>query len=119
MSTKAQVYAQYNNARISPKKVAPVMDLVRSRQIKEAEVILAFNPTKAARMILKTLKSAKANAKNNMNLDPKDMYISDIQVNGGRMLKRGRWAGRGRFSRILKRTSHLMVGISSMERGKK
>jgi large subunit ribosomal protein L22 len=110
--TKAQIYAKHNSARISPKKVAPVMDLVRGKDVEEAEIILSFDSTKAAKMILKVLHSAKANGKNNMNIDPAKLYVSDLHVSGGKTLKRGRFCGRGRFRPILKRTSHIVVGLS-------
>lgn len=113
--TEALVYAKHNSARTSVKKLKPVMDLVRGKGIEEAKVILAFDRTKAAKMILKVLKSAEANARNNMNIDPNKTYISDIHADEGQTLKRGRFVGRGRFSPILKRTSHIVVGLSPME----
>jgi len=115
---KAEIYAQHNNARISPKKVAPVMDLVRGKPVTQAKVILAFDPTKAAKMILKVLNSATSNAKNNQNLDPEKMYVSDLRVDGAGMFKRARFGGRGKYKPILKRSSHITVGLSSLE-GKK
>lgn len=109
---KATVYAKTNNARISPKKVAPVMDIVRNKSLMEAKVILAFDSTKAAKLILKTLKSAEANAKTNNGLNPKNLYVTDLQASGGTTIKRGRIVARGRFSPILKRTSCIIVGLS-------
>ncbi len=112
---KAQVYAKHNRARISPKKVAVVMDMVRGETLGNAKRLLAFDPTKASRMILKVVKSAEANAQNNHNLDPKKLYLSDIYVNPGATQKWGRPASRMRFSPILKRSSHIVVGLSSKE----
>ncbi len=113
--TKAVVYAKHNNARIAPKKMAVVMDIVRGKSTEEAKKILAFDETKSARMLLKVLKSAEANAKNNLNIDPSRLVVSDLQVNGGPMFKRGRFAGRGYFNPILKRTSHIVVGLSERQ----
>jgi large subunit ribosomal protein L22 len=115
---KAQVYAKHNKARISPKKVAIVMDMVRGENLHNAKRMLAFDSTKASKMILKVVRSAEANAKNNHNLDPKNLYLSDIYVNPGAMQKWGRPASRMRFSPILKRSSHIVVGLSSKEEAK-
>jgi large subunit ribosomal protein L22 len=112
---KADVYAKLMNASISPKKVAPVMNLVRGKAIKDAKLILSLDLTKAAAMILKILKSAEANAKHNLDLKSEDLFISDLQVYGGEVLKRGMFVGRGRFSPLLKRRSHIIVGLSKKE----
>jgi len=112
---KAQVYAKHNKARVSPKKVAVVMDMVRGETLHNAKRMLAFDPTKASKMILKVVKSAEANATNNHNLDPKQLFLSDVYVDPGAMQKWGRPASRMRFSPILKRSSHIVVGLSSKE----
>lgn len=114
---QATVYAKGKYIRIAPKKVAPVMDLVRGLPAHEAQRILQFDPTKAAFHINKVLNSAIANAKNNLDLKTDNLYISHLQVDGGPSLKRGRIVARSRFSPILKRTSHIIVGLS--ERNKK
>jgi large subunit ribosomal protein L22 len=112
---KADVYAKLQNASISPKKVAPVMDLVRGKDVREAKLILSLDLTKAAAMILKILKSAEANARHNLNFKSEDLFISDLQVSGADVLKRGMFVGRGRFSPLLKRKSHIIVGLSKKE----
>jgi large subunit ribosomal protein L22 len=111
------VYAKWKNARISPKKVAPVMNLVRGKSVRDAKIALHFDTTKAAAMILKTLVSAEANAKNNESLKSSELYVADIRVDGGRVFKRGRIVAKSRFSPILKRTSHIIVGISEKNDG--
>lgn len=111
----AKVYAKTNNALISPKKVAPVMDLIRGKSLNEAKLLLNLDLTKASDILLKTLKSAEANAKNNLNLKTEDLYIADLQVNGAETIKRGMFVGRGRFSPLLKRRSHIIVGLSVKE----
>ncbi len=108
----ALVYSKYNKARTSVKKVSPVIDLVRGKGVAEAANILQFNKTKASDIVLKVLNSAVANAKNNLSLNEKDLYVSEIFVNGGPTIKRGRIVARGRFSPILKRTAHIVVGLS-------
>ncbi len=112
MEKRSEVYAKYMTAKISPKKVAPVMDLVRGKPLKDAKVILAFDPTKAAKMILKTLKSAEANAVNNSKFNKDALFLSEIWVSGGPVQKSGNFVAKGRFSPILKRTSHIYVGLS-------
>jgi large subunit ribosomal protein L22 len=109
---RSKVYAKHNAARISPKKMGAVMDLVRGKDTFDAKALLALDDSKAARILLKVLQSAEANAKNNMNTDPEKMFIDDLQVNAGAMIKRGNFGARGRFSPILKRTSHIIVGLS-------
>jgi large subunit ribosomal protein L22 len=116
---KADVYAKHKLARISPKKVAIVMDMVRGEALEKAKVILAFDKTKASEMILKVLKSAEANAVNNNNFKPEDLYLSDVYVNPGRIYKFGKMGSKGRFNPILKRTSHIVVGLSPRQESKK
>lgn len=114
---KAQVYAKHKYARISPKKVAPVLDLVRGKGVSEAMRVLKFDQTKGAKLTLEVLKSAMANAKTAHKLNEKNLFVSETWVDGGPIQKRGRFVGRGHFSPILKRTSHITVGLS--ERKKK
>ena len=109
---KATVYAKHKYARTSVKKASPVMNLVRGKDVMEAKRVLKYNPTKASDLILQVLVSAVANARNNLDLNEKDLFVSDIYVNPGPTLKRGRIVARSRFSPILKRTSHIVVGLS-------
>lgn len=95
------------------------MDMVRGRALEEAKVALAFDSTKAAALILKVLRSAEANAVNNNNLKKEDLYVSEIFVNGGRMQKWGHPGSKGRFNPMLKRSSHIIVGLSEKEKTKK
>ena len=98
--------------RISPKKVKPVLDIVRGKNVAEAKRILQFDSTKAAERVLKVLNSAIANAKV-ANLSEKGLFVSDLQVNWGPVFKRMRIVGKSNTSPILKRTSHILVGLSS------
>ena len=112
---KAQVYAKHKRARVSPKKVAIVMDMVRAKPLEEAKMLLSFDSTKAAKMLLKVVKSAEANAVNNNNLKSENLYVSEIYVDPGKMQKGGRAGSKGRYDPLLKRYSHLTVGLSSKE----
>ncbi len=107
----SKVYAKDLGARISPKKVAPVADLVRGKNVHDAKLVLAFDPTKAAKMILKVVKSAEANAKHNNNITD-ELLISELWVGPGVIAKRGRIKAKSRFSPILKRTANIYVGLS-------
>jgi large subunit ribosomal protein L22 len=108
MMENAIAKAEYKNARISPKKVAPVMDLVRGKGVEEAKIVLSFDPTKAAKMVLKMLKSAEANAVS-QNHSADSLFVSEIWVGPARMIKTGKAGSRGRYDPILKRSSHMYV----------
>jgi large subunit ribosomal protein L22 len=95
--------------RISPQKARLIADLVRGKDVSVAINHLRFMPKKGARIIRKLLESAVANASQNEAIDIDTLYIKEIQVNGGPMLKRIRPRAMGRASRILKRTSHINV----------
>ncbi|MFZ5424690.1 MAG: 50S ribosomal protein L22 [Patescibacteria group bacterium] len=113
---KAQVYAKDKYVRTSTKKVGIVMDLVRGLNASEAKRVLTFDQTKAAKLILKVLNSAMANAKHNFDLNEDSLYVSELFVENGPTIKRGHFVGRGRFSPILKRTAHIVVGLSERKK---
>ena len=109
---KADVYAKHKHARVSPKNMSIVMDLVRGANLDEAKKILAFDQTKSAKMLLKVVKSAEANATNNHNLSLDNLFISDLYVNPGRIQRWGRAGSKGRYDPLRKRYSHIVVGLS-------
>ena len=109
---KALIKAKHMRADVSPKKAGVVMDLIRGRTLEEAKVILSFDNTKAAKVLLKLLKSAEANAVNNNKLDPAKLYISEAFIGPAPVLKRANYGARGRFSLKLTRKSHLYLGLS-------
>lgn len=98
--------------RISSKKVNLVADLVRGKPATEAIDFLRFTPKKSAKPLMETIKSAVANAEQNLKQHAKDLYIKTIIVNEGTTLKRSRPVSRGRSHPILKRTSHITVELS-------
>ena len=112
---KSIVYAKHKKARTSIKKAHPVMDLVRGKDVYTAQNILRFNKTKASDLILKVLNSAIANARNNLSLSEKDLFVSEIFADEGPTMKRGQIVGRSRFSPIRKRTAHLVIGLAEKE----
>ena len=107
-----QVTAKLNNLRVSPRKVRLVANLIRGLSIKDARVQLNFLVKKSSSPILKLLNSATANAKHNLKLDPEEMYVSAITVDGGPVLKRTMPRAMGRAYIIRKRTSHVRLTLS-------
>jgi len=100
---------------ISPRKVRPVVDMVRGKKVEEALSILKVTPTPTAQLVAKTVKSAAANAENNFQLTPTDLKIVNISADAARTLKRFRPRARGRASRIRKRSSHITVVVAEQE----
>ena len=98
--------------RVSPRKAGQVCDLVRGKNVDEALAILKYTPRGAASIIAKVVKSAKANAENNHEMDVEKLYIDSIVANQGPTIKRFMPRAKGSASRILKRTSHINVVVS-------
>ncbi|MGI6013732.1 MAG: 50S ribosomal protein L22 [Oscillospiraceae bacterium] len=107
--------ATHNYARISPRKVKIVCDLIRGKDVKTAEAILMQTPKAASELMLKVLKSAVANAENNFEMDPETLYVSETFANPGPILKRGMPRAQGRMYRINKRTSHITIVVAEKE----
>ncbi len=107
--------AQATYIRISPRKVKIVLDLIRNKPVDEAMAIVKFTPKAACEPIAKLLKSAAANAENNLNLNKEDLYVSECFVCPGPILKRIRPRAQGRAYRIEKRTSHITLVLKERE----
>ncbi len=103
-------------ARISPRKVSIVMDLIRNKPLDEALAILQYTPKAACEPLLKLVKSAAANAENNFNMDKNNLYVAECYVCPGPTLKRMMPRAQGRGYRILKRTSHMTVVLKRVRR---
>jgi large subunit ribosomal protein L22 len=110
---EAKAVAKY--IKMSPIKLKPVTDLVRGKDLQEALTILKFTPGKGAELVEKVVKSAAANAENNLDLDPEDLYVAEIYANQGPTMKRWRAGSQGRASIILKRSSHIGVTLREKE----
>jgi large subunit ribosomal protein L22 len=104
-----EVKATSKFVRRSPRKVRLVMDAVRGKRVDEAVAILRFLPQGSAKEILGVVKSAAANAENNYQMAPEDLWIKRIYADEGPTFKRFRARARGMASPILKRTSHITV----------
>jgi large subunit ribosomal protein L22 len=100
---------------ISPRKLRLVCDKVRGMDAQEALIVLDYMPQKGSALVSKTLSSAMANAANNFDLNPDELYVSKIYAGDGPTLKRYKAGARGRFKPRLKRTSHLWVILSERE----
>ncbi len=103
------------NARISPRKVSIVLDLIRGKDTKVAMGILKNTHKAASEYLIKLLASACANAENNHEMDPEKLYVSECFVCPGPTLKRILPRAQGRADRILKRTSHVTLVVKEKE----
>ena len=104
--------AKLSYARVSVQKACFVLDAIRGKDVQTALGIVAYNPRYASSLIEKLLKSAIANAENNNSMDVEKLYVSTAVANPGPVLKRGMPRAQGRYNRILKRTTHITIGVS-------
>lgn len=111
MEAKAYV----RNVRIAPRKVKILCDLIRGKDVATAAAIITNTPKAASEYMIKLLKSATANAENNQNMDVDRLYISQVFVTPGPVMKRVMPRAQGRAFRILKRTSHVTMVLSEKE----
>jgi large subunit ribosomal protein L22 len=107
-----QAKAALNHARIAPRKVQLVIDLIRGKAVGDAIAILRHTPKAASPILEKLLNSAIANAEHNYSLDPNKLVISQAFVNQGPTMKRFQQRAMGRASAIKKRTSHITLVVS-------
>ena len=110
-----EAMAHLKYARIAPRKVKIVCDLIRGKDTTTAKAILAQTPKAAAELMLKLLNSAVANAENNHSMDPEKLYVSATYANPGPTLKRIQARAQGRAFRINKRTSHITIVVAEKE----
>ncbi len=115
-------FAKLNNCPTSPRKMRLVADLVRGERVEKALNILRFNQKEASNRLEKLLLSAIANwqAKNeDASIEEAELFVKEIRVDGGTMLKRLRPAPQGRAHRIRKRSNHvtLVLGANNNTQG--
>jgi large subunit ribosomal protein L22 len=113
-----EAVAKLNNVPTSPRKMRLVADLVRGERVNKALNILKFESKIGAAKIEKLLLSAIANwqAKNeDVRLEEADLYVKEIFVDGGRVLKRLRPAPQGRAHRIRKRSNHVTIVVDNLK----
>jgi large subunit ribosomal protein L22 len=108
-------YAKARYVRISPRKVKIVIDLIRGKSVAEAQAILTYTPKAASPIVEKLLRSAVANAENNMDLNRDSLYVAEVFADQGPTLKRYMPRARGSASRIRKRTSHITIILDQVQ----
>jgi large subunit ribosomal protein L22 len=111
-----EIKAKLKHLRIAPRKVRLISDLIRKKPVEQAQVILNFTTNRAALPLLKLLKQAVANAKNNFQLEETNLYIQKINVDEGPKLKRWRPRARGMAYPIQKKTSHITIILDEIEK---
>lgn len=103
--------AKHRFARIAPRKVRLIADMIRGENVQRALNMLKFTPNRAAGMIAKVLTSAVANA-NEAEADVDNLIVSEARADAGPTMKRFREKDRGRAHPIMKRTSHIIVVVA-------
>ena len=112
--------ASHRLARISPRKVRPLADLVRGQGAAEALDILRYQPHRGARLLEDVIKSALGNAQDadqnkGRSVAEALLYVAEARVDGGPIIKRFRPRARGSAFTILKRTSHIHVTLEEFD----
>ncbi|WP_165247387.1 50S ribosomal protein L22 [Paludisphaera soli] len=111
MSTIAEYTASHRFARISVRKVRPLLDLIRGKYADDALDILKYMPHRGARMVERVLRSAMANAEDRGVRNAGDLVITDARGDGGPMFKRLMPRARGMAYLIRRRSSHIAIGL--------
>ena len=109
------ISATAKNTGVSVKKLLPIVDLVRGKNVQDAMDTLEFLPSPAAALVARVVKSAASNAEEEIFARPADLIITEIYANEGPRLKRFRARARGRATRIIKRSSHITVVVDESE----
>lgn len=103
--------------KVSPRKCRQTVDMIRGKKVREALAILRFTPSMTREPVEKVLKSAIANAENNLDLDQDDLYVSAVWVDQGPTLKRIQARAQGRADLVRKHTSHITVVVGDKKEG--
>ncbi len=114
MSPISQYTAKHRFARISVRKLRPLLDLIRGKYADDAVDILKYMPHRGARMIERVLKSAMANAEDRGIRNVGDLVIVDARGDGGPMFKRLMPRARGMAYMIRRRSSHIEIGLTDL-----
>src|SRR6187455_2286686 len=112
--------AKLKNAPTSPRKMRLVADLIRGERVSKALNILKYEPKNGAPKLEKLLLSAISSWESkhqDVKLEEADLYVKDIFVDGGRILKRLRPAPQGRAHRVRKRSNHVTLVVDSLKKG--
>ena len=109
MDEKKIARAEHKYARISPRKVQIICDMIRGKDAKVARALMENTPKAGCELMIKVLNSAMANAENNFEMDPEKLFVCRP------ILKRGMPRAQGRMYRINKRTSHIMIAVAERD----
>jgi large subunit ribosomal protein L22 len=112
MTPNAKYKAQHRFARISARKLLPLLDLIRKKYADDALDILRYMPHRGARMIEQVLKSAMANAEDKGVRNVGDLVIVDAHGDGGPMFKRLMPRARGMAYMVRRRSAHIFIGLA-------
>ena len=113
---KSRAFAELNNCPTSPRKMRLVVDMIRGVEVNRALDILRYSPKEASKNVEKLLLSAISNwqKKNeDVRIEKSNLFVKEVFVDGGRMLKRLRPAPQGRGYRIRKRSNHVTIILDS------
>lgn len=115
MSDTAEYRASHRFARISVRKLRPLLDLIRNKYADDALDILKFMPHRGARLIEQVLKSAMANAEDKGVRNTGDLIVVDARGDGGPMFKRLMPRARGMAYMIRRRSAHIAIGLAESD----
>ena len=107
-----EIQALTRNARMSPRKVREVANQIQGRRVNDAIDFLTLIPRKSSRLLVKTLKSAVANAENNNSISADQLVVHRALIENGPVLKRFKAGARGSAKPRVKRMSHLRIILS-------
>lgn len=108
------VYSKSQNSRISPRKARAVVDIIKGKKATDISQMLVFLNKKGAGLVKKVLDTAIANAVHNFDLDKSKLIIKEARVDGGFIFKRVKPASKGRAHRIIRRNSHIIIGLEEV-----
>lgn len=111
-----EVRALASNQPVAPRKARLVCEAIKGRTVFEALGLLEFMPQRSAKILLKLVRSAAANAENNHSLNPDRLIVKRAVADEARSLKRFRARSRGRTSPLIKRYSHIEVIVEGDDR---
>ena len=114
MNPYSKYSAQHRFARISSRKLLPLLDLIRNKYADDALDILRYMPHRGARMIEQVLKSAMANAEDRGLRNVGDLVITDARGDGGPMFKRLMPRARGMAYMVRRRSAHISIGLADL-----
>ena len=103
------------NVKVTPRKARLVVDLIRNKDVAEAQAILKLTNKQATEVVIKVLNSAVANAEHNYNMDVNNLYVKTAYVTDGLRLKRMLPRAKGRGDVIIKRFSNITIIVAEKE----